>query len=105
MLLSECIEKYNLDQQKQFDKINKEHPEHRFNKSDFIIDLTKYKRQIIAVTNDKGEKEVWVNCFCNDANYWKKEIVQVMDGGKCFFNFKINLTTKKYFDLRVNGEA
>ena len=29
----------------------------------------------------------------------------VDDGGNCYFNFKINLTTKKFYDLRVNGEA
>jgi hypothetical protein len=29
----------------------------------------------------------------------------VEDGGNCYFNFKINLITKKYFDLGVNGVA
>jgi hypothetical protein len=24
-----------------------------------------YRKQLIAVTNKKGEKEVWVNCFCD----------------------------------------
>ena len=73
------------------------------------IDLNKrnYREQLIAVVNAKGEKEVWVNCFCDTwgSDKWKREIVAVDDGGSCYFNFKINLTTKKAYDLRVNGEA
>ena len=36
------------------------------------IDLTKhdYRKQLIVVTNRNGEKEVWVNCFCNT---WDKK--------------------------------
>ena len=56
--------------------------------------------------NSKGEKEVWVNCFCGQ---WDKSSrtnpVIVMDGGNCFFNLKINLTTGQYYELIVNGEA
>jgi hypothetical protein len=65
-----------------------------------------YKKQIIAVTNKKGEKEVWINCFCSDHHPdWKVDPVGVSDGGTCYFNFKINLTTNTYYDFRVNGEA
>jgi hypothetical protein len=73
------------------------------------IDLKKYnyRKQLIAVTNSKGEKEVWVNCFCDTwgSDKWKTEIMMVDDGGSCFFNFKINLATKKFYDLSVNGIA
>jgi hypothetical protein len=37
----------------------------------------KIQKQLIAATNNKGEKEVWVNCFCR--------IYLVEDGGNCFF--------------------
>jgi hypothetical protein len=104
-LLSEFIKNYNPAQVRFFDSINKAHPEYRFNKNDFIIDLARYKRQYIPVINEKGEKEVWVNCFCDNPPNWKNEIEQVMDGGNCFFNVKINLTKKKYYDLMVNGVA
>jgi hypothetical protein len=70
------------------------------------IDLKRYKRQYVAVINNKGEKEIWINFFCNDCDKdWKKEIIIVKDGGDCFFNLKINLTTKKYYDFMINGEA
>lgn len=72
------------------------------------IDLGNYKRQYIPFINKRGEKLVWVNCFCiGDINFpdWKKEIVMVDDGGSCYFNVIINLTTKKYGKLFINGYA
>ncbi len=76
---------------------------------EFKIDLKghDYKKQLIVVTNLKGEKEVWLNCFCDNfgAKSWRTEILIVKDGGPCYFNFKINLTTKKFYDLGVNGVA
>jgi len=90
-----CVTEYN-------NSLGKDHKE-------WIINLKRYNyyKQIIAVTNKKGDKEVWVNCFCHtwDNNNWKKEILMVKDGGNCYFNFKINLATKKFYDLTVNGEA
>ena len=104
-LLADCINKYNPEQQKQFDKINSVYPEANIDKRGFIIDLSNYKRQYVAVINDKGEKEVWVNCFSAKFDYWKKKIVQVDDGGNYFFNVKINLNRKIYYDLSVNGQG
>ena len=73
------------------------------------IDLKKdnYRKQLIAVTNNKGEKEVWINCFCHTwhSNRWKTEIMIVHDGGSCYFRLKVNLATKKTYDFGVNGEA
>ncbi len=73
------------------------------------IDIKKYnyRKQLIAATNKNGEKEVWVNCFCytwNNEN-WKTTLVSVDDGGKCYFNFKINLVAKRYYNFKVNGYA
>ncbi|MEO6452959.1 MAG: hypothetical protein ABIN97_02740 [Ginsengibacter sp.] len=93
-LLLECVTDYN-------NSLDIDHKEWR-------IDLKKYdyKKQLIVVTNEKGDKEVWVNCFCETWDgRWKTRIMLVDDGGNCFFNFKINLTTNKYSDLVVNGVA
>jgi len=67
----------------------------------------KYYKQLIVVVNSKGEKEVWVNCFCTIENtsYWKTGIVEVLDGGSCYFQLKINLTTNIVYDFGVNGVA
>ena len=69
------------------------------------LDLNKYKKQIIPIINKFGEKEVWINCFCQYNENWKTEIIRVDDGGDCYFNLKINLTKSKYYDFFVNGRA
>ena len=94
-LLKKCIAEYNSIELKE-------------NLSQNIIDITKtvYKKQLVAVLNRKGEKEVWMNCFCDNIGpKWKKYILMVDDGGNCYFNLKVNLTTKTYSNLRVNGNG
>jgi hypothetical protein len=95
-LLTQCVNTYNKEQELR----SKENKPVKI----YLLDLKRHKRQYIAVVNDKGEREVWVNCFCRawDRN-WKKEIIIVEDGGVCYFNVKINLTNKKYYKLMVNG--
>jgi hypothetical protein len=70
-----------------------------------FINLEDYKRQYVAIINENGEKEVWVNCFHNEYKNsdWKKEIIQYYDGGNKFFNVKINLTKSEYYGLWING--
>lgn len=106
MLLTKCIEDYNIEQEKQFREINHTYPEHKRDTKDFIINLTLYKRQYMAAINDKGEKVVWINCFCDQ---WDKHSRTspyiVMDGGNCYFNLKVNLTKGMCYELMVNGEA
>ena len=77
-------------------------------KESYSIDFKKYKykRQYIAVLNNKGEKEVWINAFCSTWDVrWKKEILLIHDGGNCNFNLKVNLATKTCFEVTVNGYA
>ena len=71
----------------------------------FTIDLKNdYKRQYVCVANGNNEKIIYVNCFCEAFTNidWKRYVHHVDDGGS-YFHLKINLTTKKYFDLFVNG--
>lgn len=94
-VLKKCVEDYNSLYQGE-------------NETYFKIDLIneQYKRQYVPIVNEKGEKEVWVNCFCHSFDDdWKKNILIVDDGGSCFFNFKINLVTKKCYEFYVNGLA
>jgi hypothetical protein len=74
----------------------------------FINNPNKYYKQFIAVINSKCEKEVWVNCFCEifPSNFpWKTQTISVLDGGSCYFQLKINLTTNRVYDFGVNGVA
>lgn len=92
-ILNKCISEYNFRKQKWHD-------------SNSHIDLPGYTRQYTPIINEKGEKEVWVNCFCHSYNIdWRKQIILVLDGGDCYFNLKINLTLKTYYQLMVNGVA
>ncbi len=75
---------------------------------EYKIDLksNEYKIQLIAVTDSRDEKQLWVNCFCNESGAkWRTKILSVDDGGPCYFNFKIDLSTKRVYDLSVNGFA
>jgi hypothetical protein len=72
------------------------------------IDLLKYGRQYVPYINSKGQKEVWVNCFCDHWQHdeaWKKNIVWVMDGGSCYFSLKINFAENRYYHFSVNSQA
>jgi len=107
ILLKQFIADYNVEQEKQIEKFKAEHPESKVIKSDFIIDLTKYGRQYTPVINDKSQKEIWIYCFCLSFTIknWREhlDIPSAKGGGNCFFNLKVNLTTKKYYDLIVNA--
>ena len=104
-ILKKCIDKHNIYQEKEYKKNSQKYPEYNFNRGDFIIDLSRYKRQYIPVINSRGEKEVWINCLCSSEwhKYWRDEIVMVMDGGNCYFNVIINMSKKTYYNLMVNG--
>lgn len=85
---------------------NEAHKDYLRNFNEPDINLKNYKRQYVAVINSKNEKEVWINCICdNYNNNWKTQITYVEDGGNCFFNLKINLTKKIIYDFMVNGVA
>ena len=71
-----------------------------------IKDFKEYRRQFVAVTNIKGQKLVYVNCFRGWQSFeekWKIEILMVSDGGSNFFNLIINLSNKTCHTLIVNG--
>lgn len=74
------------------------------NENEKIQNLSEYKFQYLPVTDEKNQKIVYVNAFCNAFEInWRKDIVEVDDGGKCFFNLKINLTNSAVYDFYVNG--
>ena len=106
MIMLNFTKDYNFEQEKQYEEVKIKYPDSKFDKNQFIIDLNRYKRQYYATTNENGEKEVWINCFCYclEKN-WREELIIVLDGGNCYFNLKINLKTEKYYDVMVNGHA
>jgi len=94
-------------------KFHRKEPANAIPFYNFINHPESYFKQFVAVVNAKGQKEVYVNCFCEDfykesgniKSYWRKEFVIVCDGGSCFFTIKINLTTNTVLLFGVNGVA
>lgn len=85
-LLIESVNNYN-------NSLNTDQEEMRIN-----LKKVNYKIQLMPALNKKGEKEVWVCCLCDTKgrDLWKTEILNTEGEGTCYFNFKINLNTKKY---------
>ncbi len=110
VILKKEANKYN-NQQKKLVKDqslqNDEHPYPLKNYFSLIGPISKYYKQVVPVINSKNEKEVWVSCFCSKprSDSWKKNVTYTLDGGACFFNMKINLSTLQISGLNVNGIA
>lgn len=67
-----------------------------------LENVEKYYKQVVPFLTNKGDLNLWINCSCSYKSYWKKKIIQIDDGGSCFFNFFISLEKKKYYDLTIN---
>ena len=88
---------------------------------DYFYDY--YYFQYLPYQNESGEKFIAINAFCKqhfedqlalleidgemvDLNLnWTENLIEVFDGGWCYWQMKVNLDTGEYFDLRFNGEA
>ncbi|RTQ52500.1 hypothetical protein EJV47_05675 [Hymenobacter gummosus] len=65
-----------------------------------------YKRQLLAVVTPAGEKLVWVNWLCEASDTrWKQTVIQVSDGGDCYFNVQLNLSRRSWEEVSVNSSA
>jgi hypothetical protein len=68
--------------------------------------LRAYHRQYVALMNEQGEREIWINFFCASfGNDWRHYIMVVDDGGGCFFQIRLNWSKKKVVELLPNGVA
>lgn len=100
-ILKQCVEDYNKEFVKR--SIQNSYLIYRI-KSYLIEGFEEYYRQYSPIIDENGDKVVWVYCSCEDI-YIEDSFVVVEDGGKCFFNVKINLTKMTYYELSVNGLA
>lgn len=108
-ILNDFVQYHNREQEQRWQESKSNNRAFVLDRTNFIIELSRYKRQYIAAINNKEEKEVWINFFCDSADPirrdWKKDLVMVLDGGNCYFNMRINIATEKAYGLDVNGEA
>jgi hypothetical protein len=102
-LLTKCITDYNDQIREGFKKRGEKK---RYSRMYQIMSLGKYKIQFVPFINEKGEKEVWINGFCSDHHTdWKTEIVQVFDGGNCYFTVRLNISKNECIAVGTNGYA
>lgn len=88
-----------------YEKVN--YPFDTFKEISYLKDYEAYKFQIVVDENFSSSHELWLNAFCRSdkEDKWLKQMIHVMDGGPCYFNFNINLKTKSYANVKVNGVA
>jgi hypothetical protein len=99
-ILVEVVNMYNAAYEENY----KKNKDSGFSGDGIGIDLKNYRRQYVPVINRSGEKEVWINGFCTHFDSdWHKDILIVFDGGKCFFQLYINLSTQTCSDFNTNG--
>ncbi len=89
------------------------------NKSLYLLEVDnlkelkeKYYRQYLCYENEFGHKIAYVNSFCSVPEVfsegemkelkWKTEMIDVSDGGNCYWSVKIDLTENRIFDIAVN---
>ncbi len=88
-----------------FDSVNYYNNSLDTDQKEMRINLRKvnYKIQLMPALNKNGEKEVWVCCLCDTKgrDLWKTEILNTDGEGTCYFNFMINLNTKKYSYFQI----
>ena len=70
--------------------------------------LPAYRRQYLGYSID-GRKVILVNAFCghcwNGDTAWHGRLVEVDDGGPCFFRLHYDVEADRVDDLRINGDG
>ncbi len=68
--------------------------------------LDEYNSQYVGIVLE-GRKVIYASYLCKNGedSGWKENFIFVADGGACYFQFKFDTSTGRFFDLLVNGEA
>ncbi len=70
------------------------------------MELEDYFLQYMGAINTKGEIIIYVQGMCRvSGDYWRTQMTSVNDGGCCYFQTTINLSTGYCRRLGCNGEA
>lgn len=106
-ILKLAIKENNEEQKLLLKNHNEQYPQQIWSETGFELKIDGFKRQYVPIINEQGEKEIWINFFCDDWGNedWKNELMEVDDGGNCYFNLKVNITKKSYSELYINGYA
>lgn len=76
-------------------------------KNEYDENKYQYDRQYVAALNEEGEKLIWINFFCNndlgEIYDLRRERTNTSDGGRCYFEIKVNLTNKEIIGYKYGG--
>jgi len=76
--------------------------------ADFHTDLWEryddYWRQYVGFFRD-GQRLIYANYFCRAEEGWLDMLVDVMDGGDCYFQLTYDVDSGEFVSWYVNGEA
>lgn len=69
-----------------------------------LLNQREYNYQLKTITK---EIIIYINAFCDSLNKdnIQDELIEVYDGGNCYFQIKYNTDTKTFFELQINGES
>ncbi len=109
-IIKEYLKKYNEQKTIEFRAYKSTNPNGTLEKDWFVIELDKYVIQYVPYINSNGEKEIWIQGFCNDGFGFtkkdlKREIIEISDGGNCVFSAYINLPEENLREFYINGIA
>jgi len=81
------------------------------------ITFKNYYRQYVCYIENNGDSVAFINAFykidfrpmpgdsVKRRDDWQFYLIEVKDGGDCYWNISINLSKKKYYNFIVNGNA
>lgn len=69
------------------------------------VDISKYGQQYIGALDDDGHIIVYINCFCRPEKVTYKEdyLVVANDGGNCYIQVSVDLTSNQLVYSSING--
>ena len=81
--------------------------------------INDYYYQLVPYIDENNRKIIYINSLCKSfvknpepklnsedqkkEKEWKSHLYEVTDGGNCFWQVKIDIENKEYFDFSVNG--
>ncbi|WP_100335825.1 hypothetical protein [Hymenobacter chitinivorans] len=104
ILLNAAVEVYNLNKLERYKQNPSYDPSDVFYKP-HMIDLSRYKKQLVITNNVHGEKIVHISAFTGDYKDWQINTIAIEDGGECCFQTSINLDWNRWEYFQINSEA
>jgi hypothetical protein len=104
---AECILKEKLvsDAHLWSQKLDSSYTIEDYSSANGLVEIYWHYRQYSGATNDRGDRLVCINSFCDPKRHWRRNFVWVLDGGDCYWQAVINLTTNEVEVFEVNGDA